>query len=164
MFERFFESERHSRIFAKGDIKYVILDLVKDKPSYGYEIMHSLEHHFHGFYSPSAGSVYPTLQMLEDIGYVSSSERDGKKVYTITDEGKKYLIENRESIHRVKSHMRDWQEDNGREELRDTFYDLRRVVHLVSRKTRHLDTDKLKKIREIVDQAYRHIEQIIDKD
>jgi DNA-binding PadR family transcriptional regulator len=164
MFERFFNSDRHSRIFAKGDIKYVILDLIKDKPSYGYEIMHSLEEQFHGFYSPSAGSVYPTLQMLEDMGYVSPSERDGKKVYTITDEGKKFLTEHRESMHRVKSHMRNWREDSDREELRDTFYDLRKVVRLVSRKTRHLDTDKLKKIREIVDQAYRHIEQIIEKD
>ena len=164
MFGHFFESDQRSRIFAKGDIKYVILDLLKDKPSYGYEIMHSLEHHFHGFYSPSAGSVYPTLQMLEDLGYVSASERDGKKVYTITEEGKKFLTEQRESVHRVKSYMRNWQEDGDREELRDTFYDLRRVVRLVSRKTRRLDTDKLKQIREIIGQAYRHIEQIVEKE
>jgi DNA-binding PadR family transcriptional regulator len=162
MFERFFESERHSRIFAKGDIKYVILDLIKDKPSYGYEIMHSLEQHFHGFYSPSAGSVYPTLQMLEDIGYVSSSERE--KTYTITEEGKKFLEERKITVSGIKSHMRYWREDNDREELRDTFYDLRRMVRLVTRKTRRLDTDKLKKIREIIEQASRHIEQIIEKD
>lgn len=164
MFEHFFDTAKHSRIFTKGDIKYVILDLLKEKPSYGYEIMHSLEEQFHGFYSPSAGSVYPTLQMLEDMGYVSSSERDGKKVYTITDEGKQFLTEQRDSIHRVKSYMRDRQEESDREELRDIFFDMKRMVQLVSRKIRRLDLEKLKKIREEVDRTYRHIEQIIDKD
>jgi DNA-binding PadR family transcriptional regulator len=163
MFKNFFESERHSRLFAKGDIKYVILNLLKDKPSYGYEIMHSLEDNSHGFYSPSAGSVYPTLQMLEDIGYVSSSERDGKKVYTVTDEGKNFLVEHRESIHRIKSHMRDWQDDRDREELRDLFHELKNMVRFISRKTGQLDTARLIKIREIISQAMRHIESEVDK-
>jgi DNA-binding PadR family transcriptional regulator len=75
----------HPRLFEKGDLKYIILNHVKDKPSHGYEIIRAMEDSFHGFYTPSAGSVYPTLQMLEDMGYVKSSERDGKKVYTITE-------------------------------------------------------------------------------
>src|SRR5512137_1253073 len=104
---RFFEHGRHARLFEKGDLKYVILDLLKDKPSHGYEIIRALEERFQGFYSPSAGSVYPTLQLLEDIGYVKSSEQDGKKVYTITEEGRKFLHEQEATIDRIKDHMQD---------------------------------------------------------
>ncbi|MHB8104258.1 MAG: PadR family transcriptional regulator [Dehalococcoidales bacterium] len=164
MFKRMFESERQSRLFAKGDIKYVILNLLKDKPSYGYEIMHSLEEHFHGFYSPSAGSVYPTLQMLGDLGYVIASERDGKKIFTISEEGKRFLEDNKPIITRIKLHMHDWQEDSGREELRDVFHEMRRLVRLISRKTRSLDRTKLKKINEIMAQAYHHVEDVVDEE
>ena len=98
----FFGFENHSRLFEKGDLKYVILDLLKDKPSHGYEIIKALENRFHGFYSPSAGTVYPTLQLLEDMGYVKSSEQDGKKVYTITDEGRNFLNERHETMDKIK--------------------------------------------------------------
>ena len=54
---RFFEFEGRARLFEKGDLKYVILDLLKDKPRHGYEIIRALEERFHGFYTPSAGSV-----------------------------------------------------------------------------------------------------------
>ena len=86
-----FFSERHSRMFEKGDLKYVVLDLLKDKPSHGYEIIRAMEERFMGFYTPSAGSIYPTLQLLEDMGYVKALEQDGKKVYSITEEGKSFL-------------------------------------------------------------------------
>ncbi len=82
---------RRGRVFEKGDLKYVILDLLKDKPSHGYEVIRALEERSRGFYSPSPGSVYPTLQLLEDLGYVSATQRDGKKVYEITDEGRQAL-------------------------------------------------------------------------
>ena len=59
---------RRGACLGRGDLKYVILDLIKDQPSHGYEVMRALEGRFRGFYSPSPGSVYPTLQMLEDLG------------------------------------------------------------------------------------------------
>ena len=60
---------------------------------HGYEMMKALEEKSGGFYSPSPGSIYPTLQMLEDGGYVTSKETDGKKVYSITDAGRALLTE-----------------------------------------------------------------------
>src|SRR5919202_1373987 len=81
------------RLFGRGDLKYVILDLLKDQPRHGYEVIRALEERFRGFYSPSPGSVYPTLQLLADQGYLTSTERDGKRVYAITDEGRKFLEE-----------------------------------------------------------------------
>ena len=62
----------------RGDLRYVLLDLLKDRPSYGYELIQALEERFHGFYTPSAGTVYPTLQWLQDLGYLSVAEQDGR--------------------------------------------------------------------------------------
>lgn len=164
MFDRhFFAFERHARFFEKGDLKYVILDLLKDKPSHGYEIIHALEDRFHGFYTPSAGSVYPTLQLLEDMGYVSSSERDGKKVYTITDEGKRFLNEKEEVISKIKGHMNDWGSPHSHEEFRETMHELRHLGHLFSRRFHNLDSEKWARIREVVSRASRDIEDIIEK-
>lgn len=77
----------------RGDIKYFILEVLENRPSHGYEIMRSLEEKWGGTYKPSPGSVYPTLQMLEEGGYLVSEQSDGKKVYTITEQGKELLKE-----------------------------------------------------------------------
>ena len=79
------------RWFEAGDMKYVILKLLRDKPRHGYEVMKELEERLHGCYSPSPGTVYPTLQWLEDEGLVVAREVDGKKVYEITDQGRAFL-------------------------------------------------------------------------
>ena len=76
----------------RGDIKYFLLEVLKDKPMHGYEIINSMEAR-RGGCRPSAGSVYPTLQMLEEGGYLTGEQVDGKKVYTITDAGRKLLEE-----------------------------------------------------------------------
>lgn len=157
-----FEFHRHSRLFEKGDLKYVILDLIKEKPYHGYEIIRALEERFHGFYTPSAGSVYPTLQLLEDLGYISPSERDGKKIYTITNEGKQFLKECEETIDKIKLHMKEWCNMGGREEFRETMHEFRDIGRLLFRKAHHIDPDKLARIRKVASQACHDIEAIID--
>ena len=82
------------KIFERGDLKFVILRLISKRPMHGYEVMKALEEESKGYYRPSPGSVYPTLQMLEDEGYVTVEEQEGKKIYTITDEGVTYLGDN----------------------------------------------------------------------
>jgi len=155
--------ERHPRLFEKGDLKYVILNLLKDKPSHGYEIMRAMEDTFHGFYTPSAGSVYPTLQMLDDMGYVSSSERDGKKVYTITEEGKKFLKEQKEVIEKIKGQMKEWWGPRDNEEFHDSIRELRNLGHLIGRRAHNLTPEKWATIKEAVSRACREIEDIIEK-
>jgi DNA-binding PadR family transcriptional regulator len=163
MFHRHhFPFERHSRLFEKGDFKYIILDLLKDKPSHGYEIMRALEESFHGFYSPSAGSVYPTLQMLDDMGYVSSSERDGKKVYTITHEGEKFLKEQKDVIEKIKGQMRDWQRPHDHEDFRQTIQELRAIGGLVGRQAHDLEPEKWGAVKEAVSRARREIEAMLE--
>jgi len=157
---RYFEREHHSRFFEKGDLKYVILDLVKDKPAHGYEIIRALEDRFHGFYSPSAGSVYPTLQLLEDMGYVTSSEQDGKKVYTITDAGKAFLKEKGETMDKIKAHMHDWCGSGSHEEIREIMHEMGHLAKSVARKAHKLDKAQLLRIKEIITRAERDIDAV----
>jgi len=90
---------RGGRMFEQGDLKFVILQLLTDKPRHGYEIMKELETRSGGRYAPSPGTVYPTLTMLEEMGYATATVEDGgKKVYSITDEGRKYLAEHRTTV------------------------------------------------------------------
>ncbi|HEY7355092.1 MAG TPA: PadR family transcriptional regulator, partial [Ktedonobacterales bacterium] len=79
------------RFMGRGDLKYVLLGLLRERPMHGYEMMKLLEEQASGFYSPSAGAIYPTLQMLEDRSWVTSETVDGKKIYTITDAGRQEL-------------------------------------------------------------------------
>ena len=89
------------KIFERGDLKFVILRLISERPMHGYEVMKALEDESKGYYRPSPGSVYPTLQMLDDEGYLTVEEQDGKKIYTITDEGMAYLGENEDVVDEV---------------------------------------------------------------
>jgi DNA-binding PadR family transcriptional regulator len=87
------------RMFGHGDLKFVVLNLLAEKPRHGYEIIKELEDRFGGAYSPSPGTVYPTLSLLEDLGYARATLEEGnRKVFEITDEGRKYLEENRSVV------------------------------------------------------------------
>jgi len=89
---------RRQQMFESGEVKYVILRLLKEKPRHGYEVIKALEEKMGGWYTPSAGTIYPTLQLLEDQGYVRAVETDGKKVYHITPEGEAFLEEHRDVL------------------------------------------------------------------
>lgn len=100
---------RRGRVFEQGDLKYVVLQLLAEKPRHGYEIIKELEERFGGSYAPSAGTVYPTLALLEDMGYASVTlEEGGKKVYSITPEGAKYLEENRDAVEDIFERIADF--------------------------------------------------------
>jgi DNA-binding PadR family transcriptional regulator len=72
----------------RGDIRTAVLRLLAEQPMHGYQIIQELSERSGGAWSPSAGSVYPTLQMLADEGLVSAEETGGKKVFSLTDAGK----------------------------------------------------------------------------
>lgn len=97
------------RMFGHGDLKYVLLSLLAEKPRHGYEIIRDLEERSGGFYSPSPGTVYPTLTLLEDMGYARSTSEEGssRKVYEITDEGRRYLDDNRSVVDEIFGRVND---------------------------------------------------------
>ena len=73
---------------GRGDIRAAILALLAEQPMHGYQIIREIGERSEGAWTPSPGSVYPTLQQLTDEGLVRSSETDGKRVYELTDEGR----------------------------------------------------------------------------
>lgn len=71
----------------RGDVRASILALLKDRPMHGYEMIQEIAERSGGAWKPSPGSVYPTLQLLEDEGLISSESEGGKKLFTLTDAG-----------------------------------------------------------------------------
>ncbi len=72
----------------RGDVRSAILALLAESPMHGYQIMQELNERSGGAWRPSAGSVYPTLQLLEDEGLIRGEDRDGRRVFALTDVGK----------------------------------------------------------------------------
>jgi DNA-binding PadR family transcriptional regulator len=92
---------RAGRMLAQGDLRLIALALIAEQPRHGYEIIKVLEDKTAGWYSPSPGIVYPTLTYLEEAGYVTAQAEGAKKLYTITDEGRAHLDENRAFVDAV---------------------------------------------------------------
>ena len=96
---------RAGRMLAQGDLRLIALALIAEQPRHGYEIIKVLEDKTAGWYSPSPGIVYPTLTYLEEAGYVTAHAEGAKKLYSITDEGRVYLDENRDFVDAVLERM-----------------------------------------------------------
>jgi DNA-binding PadR family transcriptional regulator len=77
----------------RGDVRSAILTLLAESPMHGYQIIQELGERTGGAWRPSPGSVYPTLQLLEDEGLVAATERDGKRVFEITEAGTKAVAD-----------------------------------------------------------------------
>jgi DNA-binding PadR family transcriptional regulator len=149
--------------FQKGDLKYVILDLIKDKPRHGYEIIRILEERSHGLYAPSPGAVYPTLQLLEEMGYAEALQQDGKKIYTITEEGLRFLSERQDFAEGIKRQMRACWGGRGPSEVRETMAEIGRLGRVIGRRFRDIDSEKMGRIREVIARASRDIEEILEQ-
>ncbi len=83
------------RMLAQGDLRLIALAFIAEAPRHGYEIIKLVEEKTADWYSPSPGTVYPTLTYLEEAGYVTVAAEGSKRLYTITDEGRAYLAANR---------------------------------------------------------------------
>jgi DNA-binding PadR family transcriptional regulator len=162
----FQDNPRQPRLFKKGDLKYVILDIVKDYPVHGYDITTVLEERFHGLYSPSAGSIYPILQFLENLNYVTSCRKDGKNVYTITNEGKSFLEEEKDTTDKIKKRFQGlWGSAN-----KEYFQDVRAVLnysseirHIIGRIAVSKDSAKVAGIKEILAKAFNEIKALTEE-
>jgi len=146
-------NQRQTRLFKKGDLKYIILDIVKDNPSHGYDITAVLTERFHGFYSPSAGSIYPILQLLEKMEYVSSCRKEEKNIYTITDAGKRFLQDEKATTDKIKERFKGVWRSSDKQYLRDVRAVLNyssEIRHLVGKAAISKDPGKLQQIKDIL--------------
>ncbi len=154
---------RAARLFEQGDLKYVILRLLEEKPRHGYEIIKELESRFGGSYAPSPGTVYPTLTMLEDMGYARViPEEGGKKIYEITDDGRKHLAEHSSTVNDIFERIARFVSgftDAPMMELNQAFQRLARATYGTATSNIR-DTEKLQKIREIVQKATAEVDAL----
>jgi DNA-binding PadR family transcriptional regulator len=154
-------SRRRGQMFESGEVKFVILRLLKEKPRHGYEIIKALEEKMFGCYTPSAGTVYPTLQLLEDEGYIRAVETEGKKVYHVTPEGERYLEQHRDVLDEILDRVRETVRDftgGGIGELQSAFA---RVAGVTFRRAwrRGPEDPALKRVAEILRKAADEIEK-----
>jgi len=73
---------------GRGDVRAAVLSLLAEKPMHGYQIIREIDERSNGAWKPSPGSVYPTLQLLADEGLIVAEESNGRKTYSLTDEGR----------------------------------------------------------------------------
>lgn len=100
-------SRRGGRVFGHGGMRFVLLQLISRSPSHGYELIRTIEAQMGGSYSPSPGTVYPTLTMLEEEGYIKAEEVDtsGRKRYAITPIGQHFLEENHMIVNEIMARL-----------------------------------------------------------
>jgi DNA-binding PadR family transcriptional regulator len=134
----------------RGDVRSAILALLDDRPMHGYEMIQELEERTGGRWTPSAGSIYPTLQLLEDEGLVTPEEVEGRKVYSLTDAGKEAAPE------RTEGGM-PWEqgdEDSPRFQARRELFQLMGAAKQLGRAA---DDEQLSKATEILKDARRKL-------
>jgi DNA-binding PadR family transcriptional regulator len=109
------------RFLGQGHIRLLVLSLIESEPRHGYDLIKQIEEMSGGAYAPSPGVVYPTLTLLEEAGFAATTSEGNKKLYTITDEGKAHLDENRrqaakivDRLSELGEHMKAREERHGR--------------------------------------------------
>lgn len=139
----------------RGDIKYLLLSALTKRPMHGYDVMQDLEEQYEGHYRPSPGSVYPTLQMLEDGGFVTSQVIDGKRVYEITDAGRK-MLQDRGGVEEDTGPGAEWGE------MRDAAMKFAAAVQQGFRQFE--DPGTRQRIKKVLDDARREIYAILQEE
>ena len=92
-------AERGGRLFEHGRLRLVLLQFIASKPAHGYELIKAIEDKTGGAYSPSPGVIYPTLTLLEELGYVSvATDASSRKLYSITATGQTHLSEQQATL------------------------------------------------------------------
>jgi DNA-binding PadR family transcriptional regulator len=151
------------RIFETGDLRFLILQHIAEKPSYGYEVMKAIEAEVAGAYAPSPGVIYPTLTMLEDLGYIAVESTEGsRKRYSVTAAGRDFLKDNRETVAGIESRMSAVREAHGggpSPEIRRAMENLKLALRLRVANG-PLTRDQLRKVVDAIDAAAVAIERI----
>jgi DNA-binding PadR family transcriptional regulator len=150
------------RLFEQGDLRFVILHQLQEKPRHGYEIIKALEDRFGGMYSPSPGVIYPTLTLLEELGYARvSAEEGGKKLYTITADGIAFLQQNQSTVDEVMNRVNEASRAYGggpAPEVRRAAHNLQMALSLRLGKG-PLSDEQSRRIASILDHAASDIER-----
>ncbi len=156
-----------ARFFGPGELRLALLSLLSEGPRHGYELVKQRAARSGGMYRASAGSVYPTLQQLEDEGLVRSAAEDGKRVYRITPEGEREVEDQAATVRRIWRRAEEWGEwgDWGSASAPETWELWRPAMQLAKEAMRTVarDPDAVEEVRRILERARRQIEDLEDE-
>jgi len=150
------------RLFDAGDLRLVILQLISEKPSYGYEIIKAIEERVSGGYAPSPGVVYPSLTFLEEEGLAVSSTEGNKRLYTATEQGREYLKTNDATVKEIFGRMEQARQilDRGQSpQIARAFMNLRLALRMRAARG-YASAEQVSKIAAALDAAARAIEEV----
>lgn len=149
------------RVLDHGDLRLLILKMIADRPAHGYEIIKAIEERFAETYSPSPGVVYPTLTMLEEQGLARIETSEGnKKLYAATDEGRRHLEANRDTLDKLEARLAELGEAVGggpSPQVLRAMMNLRMALRM--RMARGLSTEQARAIAAALDAATVQIER-----
>ena len=142
----------------RGDVRAAILALLAERPMHGYEMIKELEERTGGAWVPSAGSIYPTLQLLEDEGLVSGEEVEGKRTFTLTEDGAKAVAEREGEA--------PWEEASSASdpEVAHLKRSLVQLNHSIAQVFGAADDEQRRKVRELLDETRRNVYGVLADD
>ena len=156
-----YRSRDSERVFEHGDLRLVVMALLREKPRYGYEIIKDLEERVGGGYSPSPGVVYPTLTLLEEVGHATvSDEHSGRRLYTLSAEGLAFLEANRATVDAILARVSE-----ANAQRRGPSVSIMRAMENLGvalrlrMKGRHTTEDQIRVIAAAIDAAARAVEE-----
>jgi DNA-binding PadR family transcriptional regulator len=148
---------RGGRRAARGDVRAAILALLAEEPMHGYEMIKEIEERTGGVWNPSAGSIYPTLQMLEDQGLVRGTESEGRRSFELTDAGREEA--------EGRSGPPPWEEvrTGAGDETRRLGEAIKQLHHTFPQVFRAADDDQRRRVVELLDETRRKIYAILSE-
>ena len=145
--------------FGAGDLRFVILQQISEKPSHGYEIIKSIQERLGGSYAPSPGVVYPMLTMLEEMGHATVVADGTRKLYTITEEGSRSLAENRAMVDALLARMAQVKSAGANDRAPQIERAVENFRMALRMKPGPLTTEQIHAITDIIDAAAKQIER-----
>lgn len=155
------------RFFGPGEVRLALLALLAERPRHGYDLMRELEERSGGAYRASAGTIYPTLQQLEDEGLVSSERENGKRVYRLTEAGEREARDHTEEVRDIWRRSREWS-DWGHAFHPDTAELRRPLMRLMRSAFRAVgcsedDPDRIDRVRDVLERARDELDALRDE-
>jgi len=153
---------RWGRFFGPGEIRLALLSMLESGPKHGYELMKELETKSGGIYKASAGAIYPALQQLEDESLVTSDQAEGKRKYSLTDDGKAELQRAAEPVRKIWQRAQEagtWvMGPEGSEMARPAAAVMKAAIRAAGRN--YHDSAKMEKIREVLERTRKELEAL----
>jgi DNA-binding PadR family transcriptional regulator len=163
-FSQFAGGPRGARFFGFGEARLAILSLLKEGPKHGYQLIKELEQRSGGLYRASAGTVYPTLQQLEDEKLLRSEEQEGRKLYSLTEEGLQEIEREKETIDRIWQRAERWG-DWGRWSGPESFAFFRPLAALVKATFRAAkwaagDSEREQRLTKVLEKTIEQLDEL----